>query len=214
MSIEIIINATKEETRVALFENKVVTEFHIDRKRDREIVGNIYKGRVVKVLPGMHASFVDIGLQKGAFLYVDDVASHVDDYAKLMEYEGDEKIGHEKEGHRSKRSGSVSIEDLLQEGQEIMVQVSKEPIGTKGPRVTTYISLPGRYLVYMPTIDHIGISRRITGEEERARTVPSSGITTSGALPPYRSTAQATIEKDARSGGIVLGPRSASIRMV
>ncbi len=169
MSIEIIINATKEETRVALFENKVVTEFHIDRKRDREIVGNIYKGRVVKVLPGMHASFVDIGLQKGAFLYVDDVASHVDDYAKLMEYEGDEKVGHEKEGHRSKRSGSVSIEDLLQEGQEIMVQVSKEPIGTKGPRVTTYISLPGRYLVYMPTIDHIGISRRITGEEERAR---------------------------------------------
>ncbi|MBI5747104.1 MAG: ribonuclease E/G, partial [Nitrospirae bacterium] len=169
MSIEIIINATKEETRVALFENKVVTEFHIDRKRDREIVGNIYKGRVVKVLPGMHASFVDIGLQKGAFLYVDDVASHVDDYAKLMEYEVDEKIGHEKESHRSKRSGAVSIEDLLQEGQEIMVQVSKEPMGTKGPRVTTYISLPGRYLVYMPTIDHIGISRRITQEEERAR---------------------------------------------
>lgn len=334
MAVEIVINATHEETRVAILENKVVTEFYIDRKKDRGIVGNVYKGRVVKVLPGMQAAFVDIGVEKAAFLYVSEVSSGVADYEKyfledrgeedvdsasefresetetaeesdrardkltadqeerpddlekttesagLSEHESkaeesvvidtfmgeaeppfnveplsapeEESLGRDEPGlmeeppflensptqetleenaveiarsegiieepramesttvpsesdqgspkseafesktippkmnrpggqprgknrsryfkARSKsRRSSKGIEDLLKEGQEILVQVSKDAMGTKGPRVTTYVSLPGRYLVYMPTVNHIGISRRIGGSEERGR---------------------------------------------
>jgi ribonuclease G len=318
MATEIVINATQEETRVAILENKVVTEFYIDRKKDRGIVGNVYKGKVVKVLPGMQAAFVDIGVEKAAFLYVSEVSTGTGDYERfLMEeqeeeekespaersesvrpedaastsgpeegfsgpvelsgelagdearmpeelsgeddevieetavgepQEGDEpllpledfpeeaesaapeaaplpaetageeiraaaepaagavaEIGggeaglipaavkpeeqkgtppkgsrhgshprgrnrsrHFKAKSRSRRSARA-IEDLLKEGQEILVQVSKDAMGTKGPRVTTYVSLPGRYLVYMPTVNHIGISRRIGGSDERGR---------------------------------------------
>lgn len=311
--MEIVINATHEETRVAILENKVVTEFYIDRKKDRGIVGNVYKGKVVKVLPGMQAAFVDIGVEKAAFLYVSEVSSGAGDYEKyLLEDRDDDEIdssseyregeniieeaipsdgrilegenssidsfvvvgeppvmtelppaveergelaasepvegeeppfledsttletdeageraeaedhlteapqvepmervearsnmpgmeasgapagtgearevktkpartgGHPRSRNRSRhfkarskpRRASRAIEDLLKEGQEILVQVSKDAMGTKGPRVTTYVSLPGRYLVYMPTVNHIGISRKIGGAEEKGR---------------------------------------------
>lgn len=171
MPIEIAINATREETRVAVLDNRIVTELYIDRHRDLGIVGNVYKGRVVKVLPGMQAAFVDIGHEKAAFLYVADVTTSMEEYAPFMEEEteGGEKIEYEAEPPRPRRSGNLPIEELLQEGQEVLVQVTKEPMGTKGPRVTTYISLPGRYLVYMPTVNHIGVSRRIATASERAR---------------------------------------------
>jgi len=180
MSSEIIINATHEETRVALLENKLVTELYIERAKDRGNTGNVYKGRVVKVLPGMQAAFVDIGLEKSAFLYVADVYNNLEEeYADMMaddlpengNGEGIVNLEAEEEDEHPKRRriATHSIEELLQEGQEIIVQVAKEPIGTKGARVTTYITLPGRYLVYMPTVDHVGISRRIEDEGERNR---------------------------------------------
>jgi ribonuclease G len=165
MPSEIIVNAGREETRVALLENGLVTEIYIDRKKDRGIAGNVYKGRVMKVLPGMQAAFIDVGLEKSAFLYVGDVFDSASEYAPMMDDEGLEL---EVESKR-KRSHARTIEDLLQEGQEILVQVSKEPISTKGARVTTYISIPGRYLVMMPGINHIGVSRRIEKGEERKR---------------------------------------------
>ncbi len=179
MSLEIIISAAREETRVALLENKVLTEVYFDRKRDRRIMGNVYKGKVVKVLPGMQAAFVDIATEKAAFLYVSDVMppqTNTSESANQAVLPDEESLELEEGAEdpipvvkRSKRGTSQSIEELLKEGQEIVVQVSKEPIGTKGPRVTTYVSLPGRYLVYMPTVNHIGISRRIAKEEERQR---------------------------------------------
>lgn len=171
MATEIAINATKEETRVAVLENRVVTELYIERHRDLGIVGNVYKGRVIKVLPGLHAAFVDIGQERAAFLYVADVTTSIEEYAPFMEEEGEggEKSEYETQSQSQRRSGSVRIEDVLQEGQEVMVQVTKEPMGTKGPRASTYISLPGRSLVYMPTVNHVGVSRRIAQEEERTR---------------------------------------------
>jgi len=165
MSSEIIVNAGREETRVALLENSLVTEIFIDRKKDRGVAGNVYKARVMKVLPGMQAAFVDIGLEKSAFLYVGDVFDSTSEYTPMMDDEGLEL---EVEPKR-KRSHATQIEDLLQEGQEILVQVSKEPISTKGARVTTYVSIPGRYLVMMPGVNHIGVSRRIEKVEERKR---------------------------------------------
>ncbi|MGH7273321.1 MAG: Rne/Rng family ribonuclease [Nitrospiria bacterium] len=169
MSMEIVINATKEETRVALLENKILTELFIDRKKDHGIVGNVYKGRVVKVLPGMQSAFVDIGHERAAFLHVADVADQTEEQAPPIDEEEDEKIELEPEPPRRGKGNSHTIEELLQEGQEIVVQISKEPRGTKGPRVTTYLSLPGRYLVYMPTVNHVGVSRRIERDEERTR---------------------------------------------
>lgn len=165
MSSEIIVNAGREETRIALLENGLVTDIFIDRRKDRGIAGNIYKGRVMKVLPGMQAAFVDIGLEKSAFLYVGDVFDSTSEYAPMMEDEGLEL---EVEAKR-KKTHSIQIEDLLQEGQDVIVQVSKEPISTKGARVTTYISIPGRYLVLMPGVNHIGVSRRIENSDERNR---------------------------------------------
>jgi len=212
MSIEIVINAVLEETRVALLEDQVVTEFYFDQKRDRGMMGNVYKGKVAKVLPGMQAAFVDIAMEKAAFLYVSDVLVPHEEgepeepaAAETMEEgvetpaleeavpdtvepetvgiglgtteEMEEEVNDMDEEvqagpsiaiPKSKR-GRRPIEALLKEGQEIMVQVSKEPIGTKGPRVTTYISLPGRYLVYLPTVNHVGVSRRIEETAERQR---------------------------------------------
>lgn len=161
MANELIINVTPQETRVALLEDRVLAELHIERNRDRGIIGNIYKGKVVKVLPGMQAAFVDIGLERAAFLYVSDVYSGMDEYDELA-FLGIEMAN-------SLNHPSTQIQDLLFEGQEILVQVSKEPIGTKGTRITSHITLPGRYLVYMPTVDHIGVSRRIRDEKERRR---------------------------------------------
>ncbi|MBP1753111.1 MAG: RNAse [Geobacteraceae bacterium] len=167
MANELVINTTSHETRIALIENGTIAELYIERSRVRGIVGNIYKGKVIRVLPGMQAAFVDIGLEKAAFLYVADVFEAIEDYETFME--GNEKKGGEDAEEGQHISPLHPIEELLQEGQEILVQVSKEPIGTKGARITSHISLPGRHLVYMPTVDHVGVSRRIENEVERER---------------------------------------------
>lgn len=166
MGSELVINTTSHETRIALIENGTIAELYIERSRIKGIVGNIYKGRVIRVLPGMQAAFVDIGLDKAAFLYVADVFDAIEEYETYLE--ASEKKDESGEG-REFHPVMHPIEDLLQEGQELLVQVSKEPIGTKGARITSHISLPGRHLVYMPTVDHVGISRRIEDETERER---------------------------------------------
>lgn len=163
-SQEIIINSTPQQTRVALLEEGQVAEIYIERKQHKGIVGNIYKGKVSKVLPGMQASFVNIGLKRDAFLYVLDVYDNLDDDDD--DDEGQQEPEPPKRGRRSRRP---VIQDLLQRDQEVLVQISKEPLGTKGARVTSHISLPGRYLVYMPTVEHVGVSRRINSHAERSR---------------------------------------------
>ena len=167
MAKELVINTTSHETRVALLENGHIAELYIERSRERGIVGNIYKGKVIRVLPGMQAAFVDIGLEKAAFLYVADVLDEMEAVEQFVE--GNSQHAKPAEGTPEEHPPLPPIEDLLQEGQEILVQVAKEPIGTKGARITSHISLPGRHLVYMPTVDHIGISRRIEQDEEKDR---------------------------------------------
>jgi ribonuclease G len=162
----LLINADGPETRVALVEDGLLGELYIERKQERGIAGNIYKGRVERVLPGMQAAFVNIGLEKSAYLHVSDVRGTPDDLKRLVGGESQE-TGDDEEPEAP--SGSARIEDLLKEGQEIVVQVTKEPISTKGARVTRYISLPGRHLVFMPTVEHVGISRRISSDKERRR---------------------------------------------
>ncbi len=166
MGNELVINTTAHETRIALIENGTIAELYIERSKVKGIVGNIYKGRVIRVLPGMQAAFVDIGLEKATFLYVADVFESIEDYDSFVEGNGKKEP---QEGDEPVLHPLHPIEELLQEGQELLVQVSKEPIGTKGARITAHISLPGRHLVYMPTVDHVGISRRIEEEEERER---------------------------------------------
>jgi ribonuclease G len=151
MSEEILINFTPIETRVAVIENGMPQEIYVERAERRGIVGNIYKGKVVRVLPGMQAAFVDIGLERAAFIHVDE----------LQHPEGDDSSGNGK--------SSLTINRLLREGQSLVVQVTKDPLGTKGARLTTNISIPSRYLVYMPGNEHIGISQRIEDNEERDR---------------------------------------------
>ncbi len=167
MTKELVINMTSHETRVALLESGHIAELYIERQREQGIVGNIYKGKVIRVLPGMQAAFVDIGLEKAAFLYVADVLAEMEAVEQFVE--GQSQHAEPAEGGESEHPPLPPIEDLLQEGQELLVQVAKEPIGTKGARITSHISLPGRHLVYMPTVDHIGISRRIEAEEEKDR---------------------------------------------
>jgi len=166
MGSEILINATHEEIRVALLEGGQVVEFYVERKRDASLVGNIYKGKVVKILPGMQSAFVDIGLERAAFLYVADIRADIEEYAPFLE---DDEKGDSLELISRRGRPEFSIEELIQPGQEILVHVSKDPIGSKGARVTSYITLPGRYLVLMPNVEHIGISRRISDEKERVR---------------------------------------------
>ena len=172
MPSELVINVTSQETRIALIENGILAELFIERRSERGIGGNIYKGRVVRVLPGMQAAFVDIDLDRSAFLYVDDVYEDYD-YLELMmggsRENGDVALERDRKDTLAPSRYSSPIEDMLHEGQEVLVQVSKEPIGSKGARVTAHISLPGRYLVFMPTVDHIGVSRRIEDEGERKR---------------------------------------------
>ena len=164
MTTEIICNVTGRETRVAVMENGRLAELSIDRGDNRGYVGNVYLGRVVRVLPGMQAAFVDIGLERAAFLYVGDIYT---DFLNLHE-DGMPSVS-EGSTRSNSRSGQPPIQDLLEEGQEILVQVAKDPIGTKGARLTTHIALPGRYLVFMPTVEHVGISRRIDKDKERRR---------------------------------------------
>ncbi|MDH4229453.1 MAG: Rne/Rng family ribonuclease [Nitrospirota bacterium] len=170
MPLEILINATREETRVALLEGDLLQQLFTERTKERGIVGNIYKAKVLRVLPGMQAAFVDIGLDKSAFLYVGDVLDPDKRYEDLIGGDSDEEESSRgpREGRRARAAGRP-IEMLLRSGDEIIVQVSKEPISTKGPRVTMYVSLPGRYLVFMPGIRHVGISRRIGSDRERRR---------------------------------------------
>jgi ribonuclease G len=175
MSSELIINARSYETRVALVENGLVVELHIERNTGQELIGNIYRGIIVRVLPGMQAAFVDIGLERTAFLYVSDVYKDFLDLERLMlqnnhgEAETVGEVQADAEKPASLEDISFQIEDLLHEGQDITVQVAKEPIGNKGARLTSHISLPGRNLVLMPTVNHIGISRRIEDRDERDR---------------------------------------------
>ena len=158
MKREILIAATAQETRVAILEDDVLVELMVDRPDAERLVGDIYLGHVQAVLPGIQAAFVDIGTEKAAFLHVSDVARDGAD--------GDDENGN---GESDRNRRFPPIQDLIQKGERVMVQATKEPIGTKGPRVTTQISLPGRFLVFMPGSDHIGVSRKIETREERSR---------------------------------------------
>jgi Rne/Rng family ribonuclease len=206
MNKEMIISSGDHDTRVAILEEDQVVEIFIERERQRGVVGNIYKGRVSKVLPGMQSSFVDIGLERDAFLYVTEVVNTVEEFDRLESGDEDEpavaiipepapepvavETGAEAASDLSGTVRSVErrsapradsrtpgrddrpqpkIEDLLKEGQEVLVQVVKEPLGTKGARLTSHVTMPGRFLVFMPTVDHVGVSRKIESREERAR---------------------------------------------
>ncbi len=159
---EIFLDSNPFETRLAIREDEELAEFYVERKKDRGITGNIYKGRVVRVLPGMQAAFVEVGLDRTAFLHVTDVLESVE----LIEEEDVSEVS--KEESRSGSSGH-KIQELLKAGQDIMVQVEKEPLGTKGARLTSYLALPGRYLVFMPNYERVGVSRKIEDERERKR---------------------------------------------
>lgn len=169
MSAELVINVTEQESRVALLEGGQVVELYIERKRDASLVGNIYKGKVIKILPGMQSAFIDIGLEKAAFLYVADIMTDFEEYYTAFLENDHDKLDLYEKTDLSTTDKSIPIEELIQEGQELLVQVSKDPLGTKGARVTSYVTLPGRYVVLMPNVDHVGISRRIEDEEVRAR---------------------------------------------
>jgi Rne/Rng family ribonuclease len=245
MTKEMIVSSNGHETIVAILEDDLVAEIFIERERQRAVVGNVYKGRVSKVLPGMQSSFIDIGLGRDGFLYVADVVDTLEEFEKLEQSEDDERLkpsgrngrdsgrdqngssasttGEEGQGPdaqsrseastlpdlapngsksepaeerkvgpgkgegrgQAREDGSASspsprassrderphqrIEELLHEGEEILVQVVKEPLGTKGARLTSHVTIPGRFLVFMPTVDHVGVSRKIESREERSR---------------------------------------------
>ena len=204
MNKEMIISANDHDTRVAILEEDQVVKIFIERERQRGVVGNIYKGRVSKVLPGMQSSFVDIGLERDAFLYVSEVVNTVEEFDRLESGDDEEPPiaavseptpepsmavaggdaapapppngierratprGDSRATARDDRP-QPKIEDLLKEGQEVLVQVVKEPLGTKGARLTSHATMPGRFLVFMPTVDHVGVSRKIDSREERGR---------------------------------------------
>lgn len=168
MAKEIIINSTVNETRVAVLDNNSLAEIFLERAKNKGIAGNIYKGKVVKVLPGMQSAFVDIGHDRAAFLHAGDL--YIDDMDNFSLLE--DRIPEVEEVDLENSTTSkiyVPIEDLIKEGQDIMVQVAKEPIGQKGARLTTHITIPGRYLVLMPSYNHVGISRKIESDTERER---------------------------------------------
>src|ERR1700751_2036857 len=186
MTKEMIVSSNGHETMVAILEDDLVAEIFVERERQRGVVGNVYKGRVSKVLPGMQSSFIDIGLERDGFLYVAEVIDTLQEFEKL---ESDEDAS--ASGGRSKPGGGPGggggpgvnddarrsarertqqkIEDLLKEGKEILVQVVKEPLGTKGARLTSHVTMAGRFLVFMPTVDHVGVSRKIESRDERGR---------------------------------------------
>jgi len=199
MSKEMIISSSAHETRVAILEDDQVAEIFIERERSRGVVGNVYKGRVSKVLPGMQSAFIDLGLERDGFLYVTDVVAAIEELDRFETEEEDSgpvpvpgsgngaQAGSSSGGQRRDRPSSPGgrrdsrsdrdrekgpepkIEELLKEGQEIIVQVAKEPLGTKGARLTSHATMPGRFLVFMPTVDHVGVSRKIESREERSR---------------------------------------------
>ena len=200
MTKEMIISSSAHETRVAILEDDQVAEIFIEREHQRGVVGNLYKGRVSKVLPGMQSAFVDLGLERDGFLYVSDVVATSEEFDRLETEDDDggpavlangssggtrptsavrgpgagdggaSGAGPGSRGRRDRERGpEPKIEELLKEGQEIVVQVAKEPIGTKGARLTSHATMPGRFLVFMPTVDHVGVSRKIESREERSR---------------------------------------------
>jgi ribonuclease G len=160
---EFVINVAPLETRIALLEDKRLAELTIERHESRSVVGNIYKGRVDSVVPGIQAAFIDIGFDKNGFLYISDIAG--------VEGTGDFDFeeGTAKPKGRGRRQRHARIETVLKKSQNIMVQVSKDRLGTKGVRLTNYVTLPGRYIVLMPTVAHIGVSRKIGSDRERDR---------------------------------------------
>ena len=208
MSKEMIISSSAHETRVAILEDDQVAEVFIERERQRGVVGNVYKGRVSKVLPGMQSAFVDLGLERDGFLYVTDVVAAFEEFDRL-DTDDDEPpspgvsaspglatgpgggngpsggaprrdkasvqggrrdhAGSPRALSRAEKGPEPKIEELLKEGQEVIVQVAKEPLGTKGARLTCHATMPGRFLVFMPTVDHVGVSRKIDSREERSR---------------------------------------------
>ncbi|MBF8299707.1 MAG: rng [Acidobacteria bacterium] len=200
MTKEMIVSSSAHETRVAILEDDQIAEIFIERERQRGVVGNLYKGRVSKVLPGMQSAFIDLGLERDGFLYVTDVIPSSEEFDRL-ETDEDESPSLPREsgvaasapqGPLGRRAGAAEggpavsgrgprrdrdrekgpepkIEELLKEGEEIIVQVSKEPLGTKGARLTSHATMPGRFLVFMPTVDHVGVSRKIDSREERSR---------------------------------------------
>src|SRR5579871_3872663 len=156
MGKDILANVDPFEARVAVLEDGRLTGIFLERSQP--LAGNVYKGRVASVLPGMEAAFVDIGLERNAFLHVTDIRS-----SRIEPETGDEL---------EDRIGRVTIADRLRVGQEILVQVTKEPRGTKGARATTYVALPGHHVVLMPTVTGVGVSRRIDSEPERSASAP------------------------------------------
>jgi ribonuclease G len=185
MTRKMLIESDPYETRIAVLEEDRLTEVFLERRHHRGVVGNVYKGRVSRVLPGMQAAFVDIGLERDAFLYVADVilgdsglGLAGEDDGDLVEVDGDGGVA-------GAPGAEPSIDSLLKVGQELLVQVTKDPLPNKGARVTTQVTLPGRFAVYLPTVTHIGVSRRIEDEEERARLralLESARV--GGAVPP------------------------------
>src|SRR5260221_7652039 len=169
MTKEMIISSNVHETIVAILEDDLPAEIFVERETQRGVVGNVYKGRVSKVLPGMQSSFIDIGLERDGFLYVADVIDTMEEFDKLESGDEDGAEPGRASRDRDRDKPQARIEDLLREGQEIIVQVVKEPLGTKGARLTSHVTMPGRFLVFMPTVDHIGVSRKIDSREERSR---------------------------------------------
>jgi ribonuclease G len=169
MASDLLINATSYEVRIALVEHGDLVEIYLERPTEKGLVGNIYRGKVVRVLPGMQAAFVDIGLERTGFLYVDDVHVNSADFENLITHSDCVTDCCDKMAPDAldRRKPGANIDDLLHEGQDLLVQICKEPIGSKGARLTCHITLPCRNLVFMPMTDHIGISRKISDEEVR-----------------------------------------------
>jgi ribonuclease G len=192
VSEEILINITPQETRVAVVENGVLQEVHLERTRTRGIVGNIYQGRVVRILPGMQAAFVDIGIDRTAFLHALDVKP--DGNGTAVAVTGESQTEH------PDTLRERPIHELLRENQEVVVQVVKDPIGTKGARLTMQLTLPARYLVYLPDGRHIGISQKIADEavRERLRDLVKNAVAEGGAPGGYivRTLAEAAAEEE------------------
>src|SRR5690606_20390693 len=161
----LLINVDIGETRVGLVEDGILGELYVERRRDRSPVGNVYVGKVTRVLPGRQAAFIDIGLDRAAFLHVEDLLKKGAEIAEEDEGAKQSKRGKPK-AHVSR---ATHIRDVLKEGQSIAVETAKGPIGTKGARVTSHVALPGRYVVFHPEVDYVGVSKRIGNERERAR---------------------------------------------
>jgi len=178
MTLKMLIESDPHQTRIAVLEDDRLTEIFVERHRHRGLVGNVYKGRVTRVLPGMQAAFVDVGLERDAFLYVSDVAGDVE---VMEELEIEEPRNHD--DPPAHHGPAPSIDELLKPGQEIIVQVVKDPLPNKGARISTHVTLPGRYLVLLPTVRHFGVSRRIEDEAERERLLGVLGqLSTNGGL--------------------------------